>query len=103
MNTKNTAACPQCRKKERSDEEKRRLENRLSRIEGQIRGIRTMLEEGVYCPDVLVQVSAVSSALTSFSKELLRNHINTCVCEDIKHGKAGASEELADLLARLMK
>ena len=73
--------------KERGEAEYRSLLNRLSRIEGQIRGIRNMVEESAYCTDILVQVSAVTAALNAFNKELLANHIKTCVAEDIKNGK----------------
>lgn len=94
--------CPQ-RKKERTDDEYKSLINRLNRIEGQIRGIKGMIEKSAYCPDILVQVSAVSSALNSFSKELLSNHIKTCVFDDIRQGKDDAINELAALLQRLMR
>lgn len=91
------------RKKQREEVETRLLKNRLSRIEGQIRGIKTMVDDGAYCPDILVQVSAVSSALASFSKVLLSNHISTCVKDDILSGKEGAAEELSELFERLLK
>lgn len=94
--------CP-CRKKVRSDEEMRDLMNRLSRIEGQVRGIRRMLEEDAYCIDVLNQVSAASSALGSFAKVLLTNHIRTCVVSDVKEGNEEKLEELVKTLGKLMK
>ncbi|MBQ7036703.1 MAG: metal-sensing transcriptional repressor [Clostridia bacterium] len=96
---------PYCceRKKLRSPEEKKRLINRLSRIEGQIRGIRTMIEEDAYCPDVLNQVSAASSALSAFSRELLSSHIRTCVTEDVQKGNAEKTEELLQLLQKMMR
>ncbi len=96
---------PYCceRKKLRSPEEKKRLINRLSRIEGQIRGIRTMMEEDAYCPDVLNQVSAASSALSAFSRELLSSHIRTCVTEDVQKGNAEKTEELLQLLQKMMR
>ena len=94
--------CP-CRKKMRSDEEMKDLMNRLSRIEGQIRGIRRMLEEDAYCIDVLNQVSAASSALGSFSKVLLTNHIRTCVVNDVKDGNEEKLEELVKTLGKFMK
>ena len=72
------------RKKQRTEKEYKALINRLSRIEGQIRGIRGMVEKDVYCIDILTQVAAVSAALSGFSKELLANHIKTCVMNDIK-------------------
>ena len=92
-----------CRHKDRTPEEYRALANRLSRIEGQVRGIHTMLDKDVYCADILVQVSAINSALNSFNKVLLSNHIHTCVAEDIRNGKDEAIDELVDLLKKLMK
>ena len=97
--------CPVCseRKKVRDPKEQRDLTNRLCRIEGQIRGIRNMLENDAYCPDVLTQVSAATAALQSFSRALLAQHIKTCVAEDLKSGNDEAAEELAQLLMKLMK
>ncbi len=91
------------RTKIRSDEEKKALINRLSRIEGQIRGIRNMVENDAYCADVLVQASAVSAALGSFNKELLASHIRTCVADDIKNGDGEKTDELIELLGKLLK
>lgn len=93
--------CP--KKKERGDQEYRDLINRLSRIEGQVRGIKRMVEEGVYCTDILVQVSAVNAALNSFNKVLLANHIRSCVAEDIRAGKDETIDELVTVLQKLMK
>jgi len=96
--------CPHCAKhKERSEKEYKDLINRLSRIEGQIRGIKGMVEEDCYCTDILVQVSAVTSALNSFNKVLLANHIKTCVAQDIKDGKEETVDELVTTLQKLMK
>ena len=95
--------CSCARKKDRGVEEKKALINRLRRIEGQVRGISSMVEEDAYCPDILIQVLAVSSALSSFSRELLAKHINTCVKKDISENKEGAAEELASLVERLLK
>lgn len=92
-----------CRKKVRSPEEYQDLIHRLNRIEGQIRGIRGMVEKDAYCPDILIQVSAVSSALNSFTKELLAQHIHTCVAQDIRAGRDEAIDELVKLLLRLMR
>ena len=92
-----------CKTKKRSESEKKLLDNRLSRIEGQIRGLRKMIENDAYCTDVLMQVSAATSALSSFNKSLLKMHITTCVVQDIKNGKDGAVDELADVLQKLMK
>ena len=77
--------------------------NRLNRIEGQVRGIKKMLEENAYCPDILIQVSAISSALNSFNKVLLDNHMNTCVIENIQKGNLEVVEELTNTLKKLMK
>ena len=89
--------------KERSEKEYKDLINRLSRIEGQIRGIKKMVEKNAYCPDILIQVSAVNAALNSFNKVLLGNHIKTCVTEDIKNGKEETVDELVTILQKLMK
>ena len=98
-------SCPHCgdRKKKRTREEKDALIRRLKLAEGQIRGIQKMLEEDAYCPDVLVQVSAVSAALNSFNRELLACHIRSCVAEDIRADKEGAVEELVEILQKLMR
>ena len=95
--------CCGIRHKERSPEEQRNLILRLKRIEGQIRGIRDMVEGGRYCVDILTQVSAVQSALGSFSKELMEHHIKTCVREDILDGKEEKLEELCGLVRKLMR
>ena len=92
-----------CRHKDRTPEEYRALANRLSRIEGQVRGIHAMLDKDVYCADILVQVAAVNAALNSFSKELLGQHIRTCVADDLKAGETQKLDELLQLLPRLMK
>lgn len=91
------------KRKHRSDEEYRSLVNRLSRIEGQVRGIKNMIENDAYCTDVLVQVSAVQAALNVFSKELLSNHIHTCVAENIRKGDDSVIDELVVTLQKLMK
>lgn len=97
-------SCTCCeRKKSRDEREYRDLMNRLSRIEGQVRGLKGMVENDVYCVDILTQVSAVTAALNSFNKVLLANHIRTCVADDIRDGKAGVVEELVATLQKLMK
>ena len=99
---KNMENC--CHKtKERSDKEYRNLINRLSRIEGQIRGIKKMVEEDAYCIDILVQVAAANAALNSFNKVLLGEHIKTCVANDIRDGKDETIDELVTTLQKLMK
>ena len=91
------------KKKERTEKEYKDLLNRLSRIEGQVRGIKRMVEEDAYCTDILIQVSAVNAALNSFNKVLLANHIRTCVAEDIRAGKEETIDELVATLQKLMK
>ncbi|HIZ13267.1 MAG TPA: metal-sensing transcriptional repressor [Candidatus Mediterraneibacter stercorigallinarum] len=97
--------CPGCRNKtkERSENEKKSMINRLNRIEGQVRGIKKMVESDAYCPDILIQVSAVNAALNSFNKVLLAEHIRTCVTEDIREGKEETIDELVLVLQKLMK
>ena len=96
--------CCGCHKtRVRSDEELKKLTNRLSRIEGQVRGLREMLERDVYCIDVLVQVSAVNAALNSFSKELLGEHLRTCVADNLRQGNDEVVDELVAALQKLMK
>ena len=84
--------------KERSEEEYKRLIHRLNRIEGQIRGIRGMLEKDCYCTDILTQSAAVTAAVNAFNRELLASHIRTCVTQDILEGREGTVEELLDTL-----
>ncbi|MBR1659177.1 MAG: metal-sensing transcriptional repressor [Oscillospiraceae bacterium] len=88
---------------ERSEAEKKKLVNRLSRIEGQIRGIRGMIERDAYCADVLTQSAAVNAALNAFNRDLLARHIHTCVARDIRAGDDTAVDELAALVQKLMK
>ena len=97
------ADCCGHRIKKRSEEEYRLLTNRLSRIEGQIRGIRGMLERDAYCPEILAQAAAANAALSAFSRELLSSHIRSCVAEDIRAEKEGAVEELVEILQKLMR
>ena len=115
-NATDTEACTDCteekteekccgfhKTKHRSDEEQKRLTNRLNRIEGQVRGLKDMLQRDAYCPDILIQVSAVSAALNSFSKELLATHIRTCVADGIRQGDDAVIDELVTKLQKLMK
>ena len=95
--------CCSHKTKERTEKEYKDLINRLSRIEGQVRGIRKMVESDCYCPDILVQVSAVNAALNSFNKVLLANHIRTCVAEDIREGNDETIDELVVVLQKLMR
>ena len=89
--------------KERSNKEYRDLLNRLNRIEGQVRGVKRMIEEDAYCTDIIVQVSAINAALNSFNKVLLSNHIRTCVADDIRSGKDETIDELVHTLQKLMR
>ena len=96
--------CCHCDKKRpRSEAELKKLCNRLSRIEGQVRGLREMLEKDVYCTDILIQVSAVNAALNSFSKELLGEHLRTCVADGIRRGDEQVVDELLAALSKLRK
>lgn len=95
--------CCRHKVKEREQQEYKDLISRLNRIEGQVRGIRGMVERDVYCTDILVQVAAVNAALNSFNKVLLANHIKTCVTRDIREGKEETVDELVAVLQKLMK
>ncbi|MGN1160081.1 MAG: metal-sensing transcriptional repressor [Lachnospiraceae bacterium] len=96
-------SCCCTRTKERTRQEYKDLIHRLNRIEGQIRGIKGMVERDAYCTDILTQVAAVSAALNSFNKVLLANHIKTCVTQDIRDGREETVDELVDILQKLMK
>ena len=97
--------CAHCAAKHtnRSDEQKKALIHRLNRIEGQIRGIKKMIEEDAYCNDILIQSAAAGSALNSFSKSLLTAHIHSCVARDIREGKDEVIDELIETMGKLMK
>jgi DNA-binding FrmR family transcriptional regulator len=93
-----------CQKKTlRGEEERKKLMNRLNRIEGQIRGIKGMLENDAYCTDILMQSAAVNAAIHAFNKELLANHMHACVARDIRAGKDEVIDELVEILQKLMK
>ena len=93
-----------CKKtKQRSEEEYKSLIHRLNRIEGQIRGIRGMVERSAYCPDILIQSAAVTAAMNAVNRELLSNHIRTCVVKDIQAGNEEVIDELVTTLQKLMK
>ena len=89
--------------KHRNETEYKSLMNRLNRIEGQVRGVKAMVERDAYCTDIITQVSAINSALNSFNKVLLANHIKTCVTQDIKDNKEETVDELVAVLQKLMK
>ena len=97
------AECCCGRKKVRSEKEHRDLINRLNRIEGQIRGIKGMVEKDAYCIDILNQASAASSALSSFCKVLLSSHIRSCVAEDVRQGNEDKMDELVKTLQKMMR
>jgi len=99
----NKPVCTCHKIKERTEQESKQLINRLNRIEGQIRGIRGMVEKNVYCTDILMQVAAANAALNAFTRELLGNHIRTCVAQDIRDGKDETIDELVQTLQKLMK
>lgn len=93
----------EARVRTRTDEEYKKLLNRLNRIEGQIRGVKSMLENDAYCTDIVLQVSAINAALNSFNRQLLAEHIRTCVADDIRNGKDDTIEDLVNTVTRLMK
>jgi len=87
----------------RSENEKRKLLNRLKRIEGQVRGLQAMIERDAYCYDILTQSAAVNAAINAFNKEILAHHIEGCVARDIRAGKDEVIDELVTILQKLMK
>ena len=96
--------CTCCeRKKERDEKEYKDLMNRLSRIEGQVKGVKAMVDDDRYCVYILTQVSAIQSALNAFSKNLLANHIKSCVVNDIKNGNEQVVDELCETIKKMMK
>ena len=104
--TNDTPCCCHCfteQTKIRTADEKKRLFNRLNRIEGQVRGIKGMVEKNAYCPDILMQVSAITAALNAFNRELLATHIETCVAEGVRRGDDAKIEELVTIIQKLMK
>lgn len=92
-----------CKTTERSDADRKKLINRLNRIEGQIRGIRAMVERNAYCPDILIQSAAVNAAINAFNKELIATHIHNCVVRDLREGNEEVIDELVITLQKLMK
>ncbi len=95
--------CCHQKKTERSEEQRKKLMNRLRRIEGQVRGLQAMIENDAYCNDILIQSSAVNAAMNAFNKELLSNHIHTCVLRDIRDGKDEVIDELVATIQKLMR
>ena len=104
MENKNEKTCPMCHSaKVRADDERQLLLNRLKRIEGQVRGVEGMVERDAYCVDILTQVQAISSALTSFSTALLESHLKSCVRDDVLAGRDEVLDELVGVISRFMK
>lgn len=103
MHTQADSTCPCHQTKHRTEEEIRALQNRLSRIEGQVRGIRGMVDNDAYCVDILTQVAAVTAALNAFSRELLSEHIRTCVVRDLRDGREDVVDELIETVRKTMK
>lgn len=101
MENKNKECC--CKKTERGEDERKKLINRLNRIEGQIRGIRAMVERDAYCPDILIQCAAVNAAVNSFNKDLVASHIRNCVVRGVRDGKDEVITELVETLGKLMR
>ncbi len=99
----NNFGCPACRKKERSEGERRALRNRLLRIEGQIRGIIGMIDNDAYCIDIINQASAAASAISAFERALISSHIRSCVKDDIREGNDEKLDELLISLSKLLK
>ena len=101
--TKKVCSCCCTKHTDRSEAERKKLVNRLKRIEGQIRGIIGMLESDAFCNDILIQSSAVSAAMNGFNRELLAAHIHSCVVRDIRDGKDEVVDELIATIQKLMK
>jgi len=95
--------CCSDKKTLRTEEQKKKLLNRLSRIEGQVRGVRKMIESDAYCNDVLTQSAAIAAAVNAFNREVLRAHVHSCVVRDIRAGDDAVADELIDTLERLMR
>ena len=101
MEKEERACC--CKKTERSEDDRKKLIHRLNRIEGQIRGIRAMVERDAYCPEILVQSAAVNAAINAFNKDLIAGHIHHCVVRDVREGNEEVIDELVATLQKLMK
>ena len=102
-NKTETCCCGSEKTTVRTEEQKKKLLNRLSRLEGQVRGVRKMIENDAYCNDVLVQTAAISAAVDAFSREVLRTHLRTCVIRDIREGRDEVADELMTTLERMMR
>ncbi|MDD2596964.1 MAG: metal-sensitive transcriptional regulator [Candidatus Cloacimonetes bacterium] len=98
-----SSCCQDQRKAHHEPDFKKRLTNRLKRIEGQVRGVQKMIDDDVYCDDVLTQISAIRSALGAVSKELFEAHLNSCIVEQIHSGSPSIIDELKITIAKLSK
>ena len=103
MSEKDTGCCCGERHTERTEEQKKKLLNRLSRLEGQVRGVKRMVESDAYCNDILIQTAAISAAVNALSREVLRAHLNSCVIRDIREGRDEVADELMETLERIMR
>lgn len=104
MNRTEKTSCPACAKMTvRTDEQKKKLMNRLNRLEGQVRGVKKMIENDAYCNDILIQSAAIAAAVDAFSREVLRAHLHSCVIRDIREGRDEVADELMETLERLMR
>ena len=103
MEEKTPCCCCSGKTTVRPEEQKKKLLNRLKRLEGQIRGIQTMIEQDAYCNDILIQSAAVNAAMNAFNKELLANHIRSCVARDIREGRDEVIDELVSTIQKLMR
>ncbi len=101
--TQMQCCCAGEKKTERTAEQKKKLMNRLNRLEGQVRGVKKMIESDAYCNDVLIQAAAIRAAVDAFSRELLRAHLHSCVARDIREGREEVVDELMETLERLMR
>lgn len=90
-----------CNKKtHRGDDEKKIINNRISRIEGQLKGIKKMIEQDTYCSDILVQLSAIENSVKSLSNHILENHLYSCVTRDLQNGNLEVIDELISLFKK---
>jgi DNA-binding FrmR family transcriptional regulator len=90
-----------CKTKHRDDEEKRMINNRINRIEGQLRGIKNMIENDVYCDDILIQISAINSSVKSLGRVILNNHIKSCVKKELVSGNDKIIDEVVNSFSKL--
>ena len=94
------AECELCKTKDRSIDEKRRLQNRINRIIGQMNGIKRMIDENRYCDDILIQLSAINNSIKSLANNILEEHLNSCVVDKIKSNDLGIISEVMEIVKR---